>query len=775
MQTKWKRMLACFLAMSMMVSAGSIVVNSEGDQDAAGDKPAASDGEETGESTVSEDFVARTEQQVLDSMIVAAENDKLIFYVWDYENATEENPIEDIFALKNKETGYIWWSSPYNAAGDPNATPTLRKELASALTIEYGDPGSRSTSNVRSGDPSRCAYTYSGITDGVKVVYNFRKAGIKIPVEYTLKDDYLSVRINTEKIDEKDTSEKLLTSVKLLTAFGAGDSEAQGYFVVPDGSGARINFNNGKTNASVYAQRVYGKDITAVPNIKGAVTEQVYFPMYGIVRDDNALMVVADKGDSNAQINAAVAGQSKSSYNICNFQFILRSTDTFYMGGDTTPLTVFESGDIKTKEIAVRYYPVADTAGTTDYVDVAAAYRNYLTTDGGVKTRAEANSSDLYVDIYGGVEKPTNILGIPVTLKTAMTDFDQTREILSGLKDRGVDDMVVALNNWTNAGIAGKVDYKAKAAGVLGGKSDFKDLTQYMQDNGIAYYPTVNNKKFYSGQGFFSFTDTAIRVSGSYSRLVSYERAFGNPDSFKDTISLLSPNKFRDIYSDLTDNYTQAGIPGVCIGEMTSVLYGDYGKKAISRDAMKQIMADSLSGLQSGVGSVLANTANAYALPYVDHVTNVPLSSSGFDVFDEDLPFYQLVLHGVMPYATTAINGSADSERLLLQAIATGSNLHYDLLHEETSELKDTDFDIYYYAHYANWLDTAAQEYKLASTVTAAVSNQTIVDYIQQDDVITTTYADGTVTKVNLKTGQISLNGTTYELSEYVEEGGLLS
>ena len=356
-----------------------------------------------------------------------------------------------------------------------------------------------------------------------------------------------------------------------------------------------------------------------------------------------------------------------------------------------------------------------------------------------------------------------------------MTDFDQTREILTGLKDRGVDDMVVALNNWTNAGIAGKVDYKAKAAGVLGGKSDFKDLTQYMQDNGIAYYPTVNNKKFYSGQGFFSFTDTAIRVSGSYSRLVSYERAFGTPDSFKDTISLLSPNKFRDIYSDLTDNYTQAGIPGVCIGEMTSVLYGDYGKKAISRDAMKQIMADSLSGLQSGVGSVLANTANAYALPYVDHVTNVPLSSSGFDVFDEDLPFYQLVLHGVMPYATTAINGSADSERLLLQAIATGSNLHYDLLHEETSELKDTDFDIYYYAHYANWLDTAAQEYKLASTVTAAVSNQTIVDYIQQDDVITTTYADGTVTKVNLKTGQISLNGTTYELSEYVEEGGLLS
>ena len=97
------------------------------------------------------------------------------------------------------------------------------------------------------------------------------------------------------------------------------------------------------------------------------------------------------------------------------------------------------------------------------------------------------------------------------------------------------------------------------------------------------------------------------------------------------------------------------------------------------------------------------------------------------------------------------------------------------VLHEETSELKDTDFDIYYYAHYANWLDTAAQEYKLASTVTGAVSDQTIVDYIQQDDVITTTYANGTVTTVNLKTGQITCNGTSYALSDYVEEGGLLS
>lgn len=53
--------------------------------------------------------------------------------------------------------------------------------------------------------------------------------------------------------------------------------------------------------------------------------------------------------------------------------------------------------------------------------------------------------------------------------------------------------------------------------------------------------------------------------------------------------------------------------------------------------------------LDSSLGNgILADSANAYALPYVSHITNVPLSSSHFDVFDEDIPFYQLVMHGVI-------------------------------------------------------------------------------------------------------------------------------
>ena len=78
--------------------------------------------------------------------------------------------------------------------------------------------------------------------------------------------------------------------------------------------------------------------------------------MYGIVNGDNAMMVVCTEGDSNAKLTASVSGQSKSSFNVCGFDFTVRDSDTYYMSGDNgTALTVFEDGDMKTDTLAVRY------------------------------------------------------------------------------------------------------------------------------------------------------------------------------------------------------------------------------------------------------------------------------------------------------------------------------------------------------------------------------------------------------------------------------------
>lgn len=754
------------MSTSFMVDAEddvSVEATVDGDDDSVQEEEYEAD-------AVDEDFVARDEQTLFNSMTTIAENDNFILKYNDDEEADE-----DLLALQNKSNGFIWWSSPVNAMGDVNATNTLRQELKSALTFTYGKPADRTTSNQRSAKNGTSSY--ETIDNGIKITFKFKKAGITIPVEYTLEDDYLKVVVNTADIVEdnpSDTEGQILTSMTLLGSFGAvSQDDCDGYFVIPDGSGALINFNNGKTSAKSYSGKVYGSDVAMVSTTASAYTQQVNFPMYGIVRDDgNGIMAVAVQGDANATIKSSVSIQSKSSYNICNFEFTLRSTDTYYMGSDTTPLTVFEKNGIKMDTIEVRYYPLADD--NLDYTDIAECYRNYLLSDGGVTQKETENSSNMYVDLYGGVEKLTPVCGIPITLKTSITSFDDAQTILSQLKDNGTDNMVVSYHNWTNAGIKNQVDYKATPSNTLGGSSDFKSLKKFLDENGILLYPVVENDTFVSGQGYYTFQNTNIRVSGSYSRIISYDLAFGEQDSDKDSYSLLSPTVFNEIYSKLAKNYSSAKLSGVSIGDMTSLLYGDYGKQSLCREDTQNIVTESLSNIQSTVGSVLGIGANEYTLPYLDHITDVPLYSSGYDVFDADIPFYQLVMHGVIPLATTPINASADSDTLLLQAIATGMNPRYDMIYEETSTLKDTEYDTLYYANYEYWVDTASKQYLFAKDILDAVSGSYITSYKQVDDIIFTEYANGTKTEVNIEDMSVKLNGVEYKYSDYVTiEGGM--
>jgi len=706
--------------------------------------------------------LADTYDAVISSARFVTENDKLALYV-DDDTA--------VIGLYDKAKDKMWWSTPENVGHDKTATNTIVEDLSSSLKMVYGEPDARSTTNMRSRGDAKIKVKDK--SSGVKITYSFKKAGITVPVTYTLEDDYLEAKIDTADIEEEDTSQsgKLVTSLSVLSSFGAASSADTGYFVIPDGSGALIRFNNGKKTAKSYTGYVYGSDVTAVAQTEPAVTEQVYLPMYGIVNGDNAMMVVCTEGDSNAKLTASVSGQSKSSFNICGFDFTVRDSDTYYMSGDnSTALTVFEDGDMKTDTLAVRYYPL-ETEDTPDYTDVAEAYRNYLTEEAGVTDTAEDTDPGLYLNFYGGTIKEKSVLGVPVKMKTALTSFEQAEQILQDLSDGGAENMKVQYYNWTNAGISGKVDLKAKAAGCLGGNSDWKALQSYADSNGVTLYPATDNETFKSGNGYYTFTDTTVRISGSYARIYDYNLAYGTQSTANKPLSLLSPATFTEIAEKLTGNYQDKSLSRVSLGSLTTALYGDYGKQEISRDKAQQLLEESYQKITDGDITLLADGANAYALPYVQEITDVPLQSSGFDVFDEDIPFYQIVMHGLKSYAGNAVNASATPEETVLLSIASGSSLHFDMIGEETSTLKDTALDGLYYASAESWTDYAAQSYAFSKAVLSGLGDQTITGYERNGDVITTTYANGTVVETDLSKQIVTVDGKAYAMADYVEEG----
>lgn len=673
------------------------------------------------------------------------------------------------FGLENKKTGYIWWSSPLEASQDSIATPLLADELRSSNVLRYGIPEKRNNNNILRSATSDCELSVKDIKNGIRVTYNYRSAGISYPVEYTLEKDYVKASLKVKDIKEsKDAN--IATQVTLLGSFGAGDISDEGYYIVPDGCGAVIRFNNNRSlQPNIYQQRVYGDDLTAVPTNRGAVTKQVGLPVYGIVRDDNAMLVVAAKGDTNAVLSANVSRQSNSSYNLCNFTFILRDTDDYYMAGSSNErFTVFESGAIKSDDIELRYYPISKEGA--DYTDVAARYRQYLTEEVGVKKRTSGDDSSLYVGLYGGAMKKKPVFGIPVNMRTSATSYSQAENILRQLRDSGVEDMTVSYSRWTNDGIRGKVDTDGKPSGKLGGKSGFSELSDFVNEGG-RLYPVSDNRCFYSGNGYNAISGTTVRISGSYSRIVSYDMAYGIPNGFRKNKSMLSPSCFGEVFGDIAENYSKAGLSGVSLGDMTSSLYGDYGKKNISRAKSAQLVKEGLEQIDGALeNGILANTANAYVLPYVSRIENVPMASSGYDIFDEDIPFYQMVMHGLIPMSVTAVNGSPEPEKLILEAAVTGCSLNYDMIYEEPSELKDTELDTLYYADSRWWTESAAASYKLLAPVIGDVSESAVTFYEKDGNIITAGYENGSVIRADLEKGTIEHNGRLYHLEM---EGGI--
>lgn len=771
MRFSFKKTAAFAMSLALLGTTGISSVFSE---EAPADETAAesTSAEETASSD-EEEAAPRTDEEAIAEAKLVTKKGNLELYA---------NTSEGTIALKDLTTGKIWWSSPVDLAS--NSVPAMAKNISATMRLTYGEPANRRETPVTNNERGGCNTKMNIKSDGIEISYNFNKVGITIPVSVTLEDGYMKVYVDTSKIVEEHPSNvdgQIVTKLEILGSFGAGGPEEEGYFVVPDGSGAIINFNNGKGggNAAIkaYSSRVYGKDITIYDKKKDPVTEKVSLPMYGIVKGDSGLMVVADKGDTCANLNAYVSNMTSGNvYNSAYFDFTLRTSDKYYLGGgEATALTMFERKGILVPEVELRYYPVSNAGGQVDYTDIADKYREYLLKEKNVEDKKLDSNVPLFVDFYGGTLQKASVFGIPVTVKESVTSFATAKYLLEVLNENSVSEIVATYAKYNNDDIAEYVADSFNPSSKLGGKKKWKDLQNYASSNNIALFPSVDNQQFKTGNGYWSMTSSAVRVTSEFARVPIYDLAHGVENKYYTPMSLLSPAAYDKAFSKLFKSYDKNGVTNFAFGSLSNTIYGDYGKKSLSRENTKSVV-ESIYADAKTRGSVLAENAAAYVLPYADYVSKVPVSSSRFDIFDQDVPLYQMVLHGITPYSSTAVNGDADIGSMVLRALAAGSSLDFDFIGIEASELKDTKLDNLFYAYYANWADDAAKLYELSNLVLGPAADATIDEYNIDGDRIETIYSNGykTIVDFNENTVMVGSQGqailTTYKLSDYVGE-----
>ena len=774
-------MLAVILTVTLVLSS-SVVWSENADAAPEAEASPAETGTAAAAPAADDEDKPVTQDEALAAMTEMAKTDALTLYV---------NEETCIFAVKNNKSGYIWWSTPYDYESDPIAGGVQKNLMASTLSFRALDVETNTLLNTttlsKEASVNKKTFFVEKIDGGVKFTYEFVGQNLSIPVSVTIDGDQLKVRVHTDEINERiedaeDLKNYRLITMNLVQAFGAGRADEEGYIFVPDGSGAVINFNNGKTSTTVYNSKVYGNDLAVSKATMGRKDEQVYLPVLGIVKDINgkkeAMLGIVTEGDAYSMVNASVNGQATTSINSAWFSFEFRATDTYTMG-TKTPLTVFQSGDVRIDDIEVRYYFMSDN--DLGVADLADTYRNYLINEKGLKNQSMENSNALYVTIVGGTVKKQSVLGFPVDMQTVATSYSQAKEILEKLTALGVDDIKLIYNDFNDTGVRGRVSTGVDYSGKLGGKNDFKELYDYCNGRGYTVYPSVDFMEYKESGAGYSFTlNSSKRITNAYATQTAYELAYGTPDTeVKPAWTILSPYYWPDVFNKLVNSFKAEGINSISLNQATETLYSDFGRKnadgkdhILRNDAIKILTAGYQQLNDAGI-SIIAQECNAYALPYVSAITNIPLYSSNYDLFDYDVPFYQMVVHGVIPYSSKAINASSNADELLLLSLMTGSGVHYDMMYATPNDFTDSDYDGLFYTNYAGWLERAAEEYKLFNGIISSLSDKTITKYERvSEKVFETTYSDGTVIGVDVDNYIYTINGQENSLADSLRKGG---
>lgn len=716
-----------------------------------------------------------TEAEALAAMSECASSSTLKLYV-DDETGT--------FAVECLENGEIIWSNPYNADADPMTKSTqLKAQLKSALMINSVKVTDTDSPNTLIRSALDGSTTVERINNGFRATVTFPEQGITVPYTVTLVDDHYDVSVLITEITEvemdspADVSEatRSIVDLSLFPNMNAGYADEEGYFVIPDGSGAVINFNNGKGSSMKYSQKIYGREYAYAQDRAPKKTEQAYLPILGVVKNDSALLEVITEGAAYATAKAGIAGQDATGYNSAYFEFAIRGNDSYFMGAiNASSLKAYEQSRVPEERVNVRYYPIAKS--NTSYVDIAQRYQKYLLDEGLMSKKLTSDNTALYIDLYGGAVKERSIAGLPVKTQTPATTYDQAKTILEELRNRGVEEMVVAYNDFNTAGITDRISNSVDYANSLGGKSAFKSLYDYCKTSGITLAPNVDLTEFErSGNGYSKTGASVIGLSKSYATQGEYEIAFGTPHDTRPNWFLLTPAYYTKVYGEVVSSYSSEGIGAISVGNATSMLYSDYSGNANKKTSRQQAVENLKKSFEiinnSGI-KFEASACNDYAFKYVDSIRNIPLYSSGFDLTDYDIPLYEMVIHGYIPYSAKAKNASASADELLLLSIATGTPLHYDFMYESPNELTDCKYEKLFYTHYSGWLDVAAEEYKFFKENLAGVSSSPITDYkYLSSKVIESAFENGTVLTVDLENYTLKINGTEVQLPEKTWKG----
>ena len=604
---------------------------------------------------------------------------------------------------------------------------------------------------------------------------------ITIPLEYRLTDKGLEATVKAADIEEHGNV--YISQIDVLQFFGAASNKAQGYILVPDGSGALINLNSGN-QATAYNQAIYDIDPVAQNYVVIEETACARLPIFGIKADDNAIFARITAGDAIASVNADVAGKLNN-YNYAYASFNVREKELlnmFGVQGSKSDIPVVEKSLYKI-DLSVSYSFL--TKDDASYSGMARTYRKQLIDEGILKETNQSESVPLYLDIIGGVEQKKHIMGIPYEGVCAMTTYDEASEIVDNLYDSDITNLRLNYQGWFNGGIYHDVADKIKLIGSVGSKSDLESLNKKLEDKGGKLFMDVAFQKVsHESKRFTSVLEASKYYSGYVVELGATDpstvRQTSNLEWYDEMIYYMISPKFLNRYVDkFASKITKYDVSGINLTDLGSVLTSDKKRsELINRQQAENIVIGQYEKLAETKKNLMETGGNEYSLKYVSDIIDAPTSYSAYYIIDEQVPFYEMVIHGSISYSGEAFNLMDDDldDDFVLNCIEYGIAPRFTLSYKDPSKMKYTSSADKYSVLYTTWLDKAKEMYGNINEALKDVDGSAMINHEKLDNgLIKVDYENGKTIYINKTSQDITVDGNTVKAKNYLKTGGTVN
>ncbi|MGZ9584243.1 DUF5696 domain-containing protein [Paenibacillus marinisediminis] len=665
------------------------------------------------------------------------------------------DPKTSQIAVRNKETGYVWRSNPTpESIAQETVKGALLENLQSPFVLEYVAEG-ETRKILSNAMDTKMKASYIPMEGGIQVTYTYEQEELSFVIQYQLTDQGVEVTVPDEGI--KEAGPFKLYSLDILPFFGAvSGTEENGYLFVPDGPGGLIHYDYERPAVvKGYEFAIYGDDPSNLKdhNMWPVQREAISYPVYGLVRGDQAFTAIVEEGKYTTTVKASPSGIA-ASYHSLSASFKYRNEYGRRVSGLTNEVvnTIQKERMKSDHRVQFRFL----SGENANYTGMAKAYRSYMLENGLLADTMQAvNEIPLQLAIVGGGTK-ARFGGYSYE---PATTFEQAGQMIDDIMKQGISNITVTYQGWQDSGRMYS-DQRLPIQSKLGGTEAAKTFIEKMNKNGI-------NVLFEDFIGWKNedYTQFSIKSDGVRSidttvlqekyGMMGNESIFGSMKTRFIVNPILAIRKQKDVIDELKD----IGVNGILYTDGPgNLVYTDYQTNApLTRADTAYYYNALLDYTKKQLGSVGVGRGHDYSLSHSDYVEDITSAPSYDFMVDETVPFYPLVIHGSIPYSTAPANLRESYEDDFLRAIEYGAVPYFELTYLPSRVLKGTDYGYVYSSEYTVWKDRLIEEYHQFNRL-ASVYNQQMINHEKlSDKVYVTTYADGTQVTVDYNTKQFKV------------------